>query len=245
MNIKGKILFFLLICAPFFLYAQHDSGIVIYGQKIFVPNDLKSSKKSEFSSYYNEEREKMNESSSSIRYELKFNGKEASCKVRKYISISDSDNSIDDALIHVRGDGEHYFSSKTNLSLWAHNVFGRDVILVDTISSVDWKITKETKKIGKYKVIKAIKKKILPNKKIINIIAWFSPEIPNNYGPVGYYGLPGLILELQGRDFIIYAKKVKFKKRITHIDKPSKGDYLTKEEYDAYIERAVKNLFRD
>jgi len=66
-------------------------------------------------------------------------------------------------------------------------------------------------------VVKATKKKALYNKKTIEVVAWFAPEIPYNYGPLGYYGLPGLILELQGYDFIIYAEEVKFNKKSPNI----------------------------
>lgn len=42
------------------------------------------------------------------------------------------------------------------------------------------------------------------------LIAWFCPEIPYNFGPLGYGGLPGLILELQERNILYGAKKIEF-----------------------------------
>lgn len=240
-----KLIFFFLICVSSFLYSQQNSGVITYGQRIIISDNSKSLKKSYFSDYYNAERKKMSESSKRITYKLRFNKLAASFSSERSMSIGDSSNDLEFAILHVNGDGERYFSAENNVSLWAHDVFGRDVILVDTINSMDWTITKETKKIGKYKVIKATKNKVLTNKRIIEIVAWFAPEIPNNYGPLGYYGLPGLILELQGRDFIIFATKVKFKKKSLHIEKPSKGDYMVKKEYDVYVDKAARDFIRN
>lgn len=63
-----------------------------------------------------------------------------------------------------------------------------------------WQISKESKMIDKYLCYKAtLVKKTLDKKgnEIEKIItAYFSPELPISLGPLGYCGLPGLILEL-------------------------------------------------
>jgi len=232
-----RLIFFLLLSITSLLYSQRGSGVITYKQKIVIPEEnSKSSKNTYFSALNRASNKKNAKASEYITYKLRFNEHAVSFKPEKVISIDDD---IEEAMMHVRGDGERYFSTENKVSLWAHDVFGRDIILVDTINSKEWTITKETKIIGKYKAIKATKDRLLDNKKTIKIIAWFSPEIPNNYGPIGYYGLPGLILEIQEKDFIIYATKVRFNKKPLKIDKPSKGDYMYRKEYDAYIDKAV------
>lgn len=242
MKKTNKLVFFLALSISSFLYSQQNSGVVTYGQKVFIPENSKPSKNPYFSNLLNSDRKKMGKVSKRITYKLRFNKIAASFKAERSISVGDSNDDVLDALMHVNGDGEHYFSAETNISLWTHDVFGRDVILVDTINSMDWTITKETKKIGKYKVIKATKKKILTNKKTVETVVWFAPEIPNNYGPIGYYGLPGLILEVKGRDFIIYTTKVKFNNKSLKINKPSKGDYMSRKEYDVYVDKAARDF---
>ena len=58
----------------------------------------------------------------------------------------------------------------------------------------NWTITDETKEIAGYRCSKALIE--IKNNKII---AWFTTEIPINYGPMNLRGLPGFIL--QAEDF--------------------------------------------
>ncbi len=57
-------------------------------------------------------------------------------------------------------------------------------------NEVEWKITKESKKIGNYLCTKATGKK---NGR--NFTVWFSKDLPYSFGPVLLNGLPGLIIE--------------------------------------------------
>ena len=68
-----------------------------------------------------------------------------------------------------------------------------------TSDKQNWNIESEKKKIGNYTVQKAT-----TNFGGRNWVAWFTSEIPLNFGPYKFYGLPGLILE-------IYDTKQNFK----------------------------------
>lgn len=101
-----------------------------------------------------------------------------------------------------------------------------------------WEITSETKKISDHNCYKAIFKKNIINrlgiKKEIIITAWFAPDIPFNFGPIGYNGLPGLILELQERYTTYLAKKITLAETASKIQLP-KGPYLTEDQYENKI----------
>lgn len=63
--------------------------------------------------------------------------------------------------------------------------------VVDVNKGQDWKISKESKTIGNYKVIKAT-----CNFRGRNWEAWFAPDISLSIGPWKFRGLPGLIIQV-------------------------------------------------
>tara|TARA_R110002072_G_scaffold99971_21_gene219924 strand:+ start:2175 stop:2879 length:705 start_codon:yes stop_codon:yes gene_type:complete len=111
--------------------------------------------------------------------------------------------------------------------------------LVNKNNKQDWIITKETKLISGYKVYKAYltSKSRFNTKPSIKIIAWFTSEIPLPFGPVGYDGLPGLILQLEKNDFIFTASNIKLINSNSDINlEAPKGIKMT--------EKEAKNIFR-
>jgi GLPGLI family protein len=44
--------------------------------------------------------------------------------------------------------------------------------------------------------------------KDVTITAWYTPEIPVNQGPENYWGLPGLILEINDGKTVILCSKI-------------------------------------
>jgi GLPGLI family protein len=44
--------------------------------------------------------------------------------------------------------------------------------------------------------------------KDVTITAWYTPEIPVNQGPENYWGLPGLILEINDVRLLFYVRKL-------------------------------------
>lgn len=98
-----------------------------------------------------------------------------------------------------------------------------------------WEIQKEKKKIGKYLCQKAVTSYTVVNVRgefEKNVTAWFTPELNFSYGPKGFFGLPGLIIELKDDKITYYSSNIKFNQKDVELKKPTKGKKVTQEEYD-------------
>jgi GLPGLI family protein len=79
--------------------------------------------------------------------------------------------------------------------------------------------------------------------KEITITAWYTPEIPVSQGPEGYWGLPGLILEVNdGKTIILCSKVVLNPKEKTEIKAPSKGKVVNQKEYDETVIKKMEEF---
>lgn len=86
-----------------------------------------------------------------------------------------------------------------------------------------WKFTNETAMIDNYKCYKAVFE--FYNKlsgKTLLYNAWYTPEIPAGYGPIGFGGLPGLILQLEYKNATFNVEKIILNPK--NIEVPSIGD---------------------
>ncbi|OXG09642.1 GLPGLI family protein [Flavobacterium araucananum] len=81
--------------------------------------------------------------------------------------------------------------------------------------------------------------------KEVTITAWYSPEIPVNQGPENYWGLPGLILEINdGRTTILCSKIVLNAKDKIEIKPSKKGKVISQKDYDDTVIKKMEE-FRD
>jgi GLPGLI family protein len=75
------------------------------------------------------------------------------------------------------------------------------------------------------------------------ITAWYCPEIPVNQGPENYWGLPGLILEVNdGKTVILCSKLVLNSKDKVEIKPASKGKEVTQKEYDEIVKKKMEEM---
>ncbi|WP_129583027.1 GLPGLI family protein [Flavobacterium cyanobacteriorum] len=95
-------------------------------------------------------------------------------------------------------------------------------------ANLKWEILKETKQIGQYKARQA-KCKAYGRQ----WFAWFTSEIPLNYGPYKFSGLPGLILELHDSQNQFSFSLQDFQKKVIRRKLPNSKDYqqLDKEKF--------------
>jgi len=75
------------------------------------------------------------------------------------------------------------------------------------------------------------------------IIAWYTPQIPIKTGPEDYWGLPGLILELNtGKTTMLCSKIILNPKEEVVIEEPKKGKEISQEEYDTIMREKTEEM---
>lgn len=176
-------------------------------------------------------------------FHLMFNGKESLYKAEYDLMTSKRLGLLMNQTASVgRQDFVYYTNIETKEKFYQS--FLTKEILVD-LSSVNWKLTQEIKKIGNYTCYKAIAdldSQNIPQMKLIGpVVAWYTPEIPTPFGIQNFNGLPGLTLELiaeydKGKIFYTATKIELNPEEEIKIKKP-KGKNVSEQEYIALIER--------
>lgn len=163
-----------------------------------------------------------------------------------YILVFSDKNSIFslEKGIDINYEIEYYKDIDSTFSLRQNSDKDLGELIIKENRNVDWKINfEETKTINNFKCYKATSSyTITRGYKTFTfpLIAWFSPEIPISTGPLGYGGLPGLILELQDRITLYGATYMSFEKPKERIIKPFKGKLVSQEEYNSLLNEKFK-----
>jgi GLPGLI family protein len=169
--------------------------------------------------------------------------------------------------------GSFYKNTKDKTYTVDKEFMGKEFLIQDSLPNLVWKLESETKQIGGYNCFKAtaireasktdfrnfrMKKKEEEKKeetgktnlldeldlpKEITITAWYTPEIPISQGPENYWGLPGLILEVNdGKTTILCSKVVLNLKDKVEIKAPTKGEEITQKKYDETVIKKMEEF---
>lgn len=158
--------------------------------------------------------------------------------------------------------GPQYKSIKNQMLLQEQEFFGKQFLIKDSLPKLNWKMEGDTKQIGQYTCFKATATKTIdvtdftnfrrPSEaeekdvkatKEIEIIAWYTMQIPVSQGPGDYWGLPGLILEVSADKTIVLCSKIVMNPEVKDVIKvPSKGKEVSKGEYEDIVKKKTEEL---
>jgi len=176
-------------------------------------------------------------------YQIEFNSKESFFKKMESMA-TDSGFDLSRTAGNVGVEGTYYHSLDEDKSYHQVNTLGNDIVVINNISDLDWKITNETKTIQGYVCYKATAEFIPDFGKGEVATAWFTKDLPFQFGPAFYAGLPGLILEVKQGYYTFYADDINLSKREKKIKKPKKGRIIElnnfKEEQDRMKRSYIK-----
>ncbi len=141
-----------------------------------------------------------------LNFELLFNVSESSFSLTEGLGLDD--DGVDYAKIFSSYKGMVYQDD-----VYSYSEINGDPgnYLVKKDKKIEWNLENETKEINGFVCYKATAvKKVVNSVGIFRfpIIAWYCPQIPLSFGPNGYGGLPGLILELQVRNILFGIKTI-------------------------------------
>lgn len=169
--------------------------------------------------------------------------------------------------------GTKYKNTKDKVALESTEFFGKKFLVSDEMKTPEWELGSDTKQIGNYTCFKATllkdvdaldfsnfrrgrdneKKKDstsvnkmeekMEKPKQIEVVAWYTPQIPVSNGPGEYWGLPGLILEINsGRTTILCTEIVMNPSEKEEIKAPKKGKKINREKFNETVKKKMEEL---
>jgi GLPGLI family protein len=125
--------------------------------------------------------------------------------------------------------------SKTEM----YEMLGKTYIVEDSIGVIQWRILNQIKDVNGYVCMRAETYDPIKEQKIT---AWFSQDIAISAGPECFFGLPGLIMELDinDGDVVIEAKKIEFKTLTQELTLPKmKGKKINFSDYNQLLKKHI------
>ncbi|SEL14773.1 GLPGLI family protein [Aquimarina amphilecti] len=192
-------------------------------------------------------------------YTLRFNKTESVYKEEENLGAPQPASGVQ---VIVAGSGASdvlYKNSKEERFVAKRDMFGKAFLVKDTLTHYKWKLENETKKIGNYTCYKATTTRTMEIVRNINVngdkeesnskteeikvVVWYTPEIPINNGPDNYWGLPGLIMEVNDGDLRILCNKIVLnpKKKI-EIKAPEKGKVVTETKFEKIMRKKMDEM---
>jgi len=238
--------------------AEYFSKFIFKSDKIKIDDGEKKEENKEM-----EEALKIAMKKSSERnYTMIFNKQEAVYEENETLDQPSNNNfSIS---IKMSGGGKKYINTKEKITIEEDEIFGKEFLIEESLVQPKWQLINESKKIGDYTCLKAewvipvtetekqsykeflekeatkpaLFKMEEPKDKVVTV--WYTPEIPVSFGPNNYWGLPGLILEVNEDNLVILCSKVVLNNQSKlKIKRPNVGNKVSQKEFDAIQKKKI------
>ncbi len=233
---KYFILFYLVIC-NFTLSAQNE---ILSGKAQYNLTVTHNPKFDALSDRLKSHLLKSEEEANSLIFCLNFTANESS------FATCSKDEAIKSGLFTKSNKTVHAnFETKVlsyNNSSGASGSVKENTYIIEEKRDYIWVLTKETKVIDGYTCYKATTTYIYETKipEEITVTAWYCPTIPFQTGPNGYFGLPGLIMELQDKNTVFGLVELSLSKETIKLEKPKPAIVISKLDYTNLINQKIK-----
>lgn len=209
----------------FFTFSQNFKSIKVEYSTILEPVLTKKYDDDKF----NELNRKINESLNNKSFYLEANSKGFIFSESEIIRKDEEQEKIEKLANSIYTINSFYYSKSTNE---LYKVL--DDVSIKMNNDFNWILLEDSKIIDKYLCYKATCTISFKTRHgstgTKEITVWYTPEINFNYGPNGYMGLPGLILELEYNKTKLVAQKIEFFKEEIKIYIPN-NKIITEEEF--------------
>ncbi|WP_298353793.1 GLPGLI family protein [uncultured Dokdonia sp.] len=252
-SITKTLLALVMVCAFAKAYSQQVSGVATYQTQRHI--EMKMDSTSGITSDIQKTLQEQLRKQFQKEYTLTFDGKKSLWKENATLDKPQAPSSSgiqiqvstsnDELFNNIE---EQSFTNKTNL-------MGKDFLIEDSLKKPEWKLEKEIKNIGQYTCFKAT---LTEEKETINMVngeetaptketkvttAWYTLDIPVQQGPDRFWGLPGLILEVNdGQMAMMCTKVVLNPSEKLNIIPPTKGKKVSADEYEEISTAKAKEM---
>lgn len=230
-----KLIFLILIMTSAVAFAQKNEGIVLYEVKVNMHRRLPADR---------QEMKAMIPEFRTTKMELIFNQNESLFKnVEEEEEEEVNANGGAMRMRFMMPQNELYFNFAENKKVEMREFMTKKFLLEGEIKPNAWKISDgETKEIKGYVCKKAT---FTNEERKMNIVAWFTEQIPVSAGPDNYNSLMGLVLQVDINDgeIVTTASNIEFKKlKKGDIKIPTEGKKITQEEFRKMVEEQMRQM---
>jgi len=230
---KRLLLFIFPLISHCYVQAQATQGVITYER---TTNYISMIARLDFLSQEEKDRAKLTWGTHDgwkEKIALYFNEKESKYENVKVDSEGGWSGRPEDFIIYRNYEKEKKIDLET--------VSGKTYLVEDSLTIPQWKVMNKIKDIKGYLCMMAVSKDTIKNQ---TITAWFANDIATPSGPEKYFGLPGLILELDinDGDVVITADKVELRPVTAEelaLPKKMKGKKVNQTQYNAILSELI------
>lgn len=128
-----------------------------------------------------------------------------------------------------------------NTQFDGRTIMSKGYLIEDTLLIPKWRILNDLKEVAGHVCMKAT---LTDTVRKQTIVAWFAQDLPHKGGPESFFGLPGMILEIDVNDgaMILTADLIEMKKLTNELDPPAKlkGKKIKQADYEKLIKEQMK-----
>ena len=223
-----KILLYLILLQTFSIHSQE--------QKITYSIQLSKIKEFDKNEYLKNLNEKAIQSAQNLTFTLTISDSITRFSLDENMEMDNNQDGRKFAITLTEVLKEIYVKNNFSYQNNTAGFFDENEYIIEKNIDTNWVLSTETKLIDKKTCYKATTTYYGINSDRTfqyPVTAWYCPEIPLPYGPAGFGGLPGLILELQKNKVTFGAVKINLNsKKKTLTTMPLKGQLIRKEDYD-------------